>query len=97
MTSNCYYTRLIKNSRAQRRKYLESMCKDGYEFGDVTYFDSLKGIGTIISKSGEKYMAHYKNMTRMSYKTLDVGHEVHFKPGIYNGSVVATEITIVYS
>lgn len=88
------YGSVIKNFRNKRKEKFRKM--EGYVFGVVLYFDNNKGMGMAEDMEGNKYLLHYKNMDRINYKILSKDQKIHFKPGLFKQSVIATDVAIVY-
>lgn len=91
---NQAYEKLLANFRQVRIAKFSNM--KGYVFGYVVNFDNDKGTGFVVDEEGHKYFLHYKNMDRVNYKVLSKDQKIHFKPGKFKESPVATDVALVY-
>ena len=87
------YSKIVKRHEARRREKFKAM-KD-YRFGTVVHFNNEKGFGVGTDDEGTRYILHYTNMTRVNFKILTKGQEIHFKPGRYKDSLSAEDIAVI--
>jgi len=88
------YGLIIRNHRISRKNKFAKM--EGYLFGEVLRFNIAKGVGAAIDSNGIKYILHYKDMDRIGFKIVTKGQQIHFRPGVYKGSLKAEDVAIVY-
>lgn len=62
--------------------------------GRVKWFSGERGYGFIESE-GKDYFAHFKEIRKDGYKTLEIGQQVQFNPGNSAKGAIALDINIM--